>query len=96
MIALKKFLNSSDLVSNQIFYQNPGGVMVVRWPATLMGVSSNLQATSSFLHFWLPAACGGAALEANITVVLVVVLLLLMSFTQNLLLSLFSNTITQH
>ena len=34
--------------------------------------------------FWLPAACGGAALEANITVVL------LMSFTQNLVSSLFS------
>ena len=31
------------------------------------------------LKFWLPAACGGAALEANITVGV----LLLMSFTQN-------------
>ena len=30
--------------------------------------------------FWLPAACGGAALGANITVVVVVVLV--MSFTQ--------------
>ena len=44
--------------------------------------------------FWLPAACGGAALEANITVVLV--LLLLMPFTQNLLLLLFSISITQY
>ena len=42
-------------------------------------------------YFWLPAASGGAALEANITVVLVLVLvLLLMSFTQNLISSLFS------
>ena len=41
--------------------------------------------THTFLSdFWLPAASGGAALEANITVVLVLVLLL-MSFTRNLL-----------
>ena len=38
-----------------------------------------------FIDFWLPAACGGAALNANITLLVV-----LMSFTQNLLLSLFS------
>ena len=34
------------------------------------------------VFFWLPAACGGAALEANITVVVVLVL---MSFTRKLL-----------
>ena len=40
-------------------------------------------------NFWLPAASGGAALEANITLllvlVLILVLVLLMSFTGNLL-----------
>ena len=39
--------------------------------------------------FWLPVASGGAALEANITVVLLVLLVLLMPFTQNLISSLF-------
>ena len=41
----------------------------------------NMYFVNSFqnCNFWLPATCGGAALEANITVVVVVVLLLLPS-----------------
>ena len=62
-------------------------------PAQISEQTSGSLLYGFFFHFWLPAASGGAALEANITVVL---LLLLTSFTQNLLLSLFSIIITQH
>ena len=35
--------------------------------------------------YWLSASCGGAALEANVIVVLPLLVLLLISLTQNLL-----------
>ena len=73
-------------------------------PGQILNVHDKIQAYASFhalkvlfseitpSNFWLPAACGGAALEANITLLLLVP----MSFTQNLLLSFYTFIITKN